>query len=299
LKNLKFVPLSSCQLYFHESKLKNKSNFAILLRLSIKEKSKNVNEVITEINNAFFRLENYAKGNIEDYDYFGFNDAFTLLFNEVRKPKNYTIENCELIDKYWYLIQQISFDADKSNFENSDVYDFETNDSKGFWKDCDEMGTLMNRVEEFIYFGGEEEEPKVSINDIIKNKPLSIIGTLKSTPATGGGKPKTIKEKPVISFKSMFVKSSEYDKVLGYVSEYLTDTNQWKGTITYLRAFYGVLRDRGYLNKIYTAPQINSTLKNEFGIVCTDKNFQDTEINKAVATYAEAFNIIPSLIPTK
>lgn len=106
---------------------------------------------------------------------------------------------------------------------------------------------------------------------------------------------KPIKDKPIIPFKNMFKESSQYDKVLGYVGEYLTDTNQWTGTKIYLSAFYGVLRDRGYLNKIYTAPQINNALRNEFGIECTDKNFQDTKINIAVETYAEAFNMIPSL----
>lgn len=131
--------------------------------------------------------------------------------------------------------------------------------------------------------------------------PLNEQPEAPTPPATGGVKQKTIKEKPVISFKAMFINPSEYDKVLGYISEYLNDTNQWTGSIIYLSAFYGVLRDRGYLNKIYTAPQINSTLKNEFSIDAktTDKNFQSDKINNAVATYAEAFNMIPSLKSTK
>ncbi len=114
-------------------------------------------------------------------------------------------------------------------------------------------------------------------------------------PITEQSKFKPIKEKPVISFKTMFENPLEYDKVLGYVSEYLTDTNQWKESIVYSMAFYGVLRDRGYLNDIYKAPQINNALRNEFGINCTDKNFQVTPINKAVGLYADAFNMIPSL----
>lgn len=142
-------------------------------------KSKNVGEVISDINNAFFRLEKFMQGNIKYYDYYGFNDAFTQLFDEVKKPKNYTIENCDLIDKYWFLIQQVSFDFDKSEFDNLDAYE-----NEAFCKDCNEMDLLIDRVEEFIYFGDEEEEPKVSINDIIKNKPISINSTLKSTPAT-------------------------------------------------------------------------------------------------------------------
>lgn len=130
-------------------------------------------------------------------------------------------------------------------------------------------------------------------------KDLIIVSPTTATEQPPNKKP--IKEKPVISFKAMFINPSEYDKVLGYVSEYLTETKQWKESIIYLSAFYGVLRDRGYLNTIYKAPQINSTLKNEFGIDAktTDKNFQDEKINNAVATYAEAFNMIPSLKSTK
>jgi hypothetical protein len=187
-----------------------------------KEKSKNVNEVIAEINNAFFRLERFMEGNIDYYDYFGFNDAFTQLFNEVKKPKNYTIENCELIDKYWFLIQQVSFDFDKSEFVNLDAYE-----NEAFCKDCNEMDKLMNRVEEFIYFGGEEEEPKVSINDIIKNKPLSIIGTLKSTPATAQST--NTKEfdnstlTQIMNMSDSFLEHEERLKLDGYI----TSENRW------------------------------------------------------------------------
>ena len=130
-------------------------------------KSLNLNKIVNDINNAFFRLESFMKG-MKEYEYFGFNNAFTLLFNEVKKPINFTISNCELIDQYWYLIQQVSFDFDKGNYDNE-----EASNNAGFCQDCNEMGVLMGRVVEFIYFGGTEEEPKISIKDIIKKSSLS------------------------------------------------------------------------------------------------------------------------------
>ena len=130
-------------------------------------KSLNLDKIINDINNAFFRLERFMEGTGE-YEYFGFNNAFTLLFNEVKKPINFTIANCELIDQYWYLIQQVSFDSDKCNYDNE-----EASNNEGFCQDCNEMNVLMDRVEEFIYFGGTEEEPKISIKDIIKNNSFS------------------------------------------------------------------------------------------------------------------------------
>lgn len=207
----------------HLFQIKNgKIALSITEQQNLKEKSKNANEVITEINNAFFRLERFMEGNIDYYNYFGFNDAFTLLFSEVKKPKNYTIENCELIDKYWYLIQQISFDFDKSEFDNTDAYD-----NEAFCKDCNEMNMLIDRVEEFIYFGEEEVEPKVSINDIIKNNSLSKNGTLKVPPATE--QRTNIKEfdnttlTQIINMSDSFLENEERLKNDGFI----TTENKW------------------------------------------------------------------------
>ncbi len=155
------------------------------------------------------------------------------------------------------------------------------------------------------YYSSPYDYTEIQHYSDLKTRLFEIKNGLVNTPAPPATAQMTNKkpiiEKPMISFKAMFKDPSEYDKVLGYISEYLTETKQWKESIIYLSAFYGVLRDRGYLNKIYNAPQINRTLKNEFGIDAktTDKNFQDTPINRAVATFVEAFNMIPSLKSTK
>lgn len=127
-------------------------------------------ELIPLINNAFFKLEALMNGTINEYKYFGFNDTFTLLFNEVKKPENYTYENCKLIDDYWKLNEQIRIDYDKGDFENESA--FENDD---FCKDCDEITHLnWERIDEFCYFSISDEstERKFSITDILKNNTL-------------------------------------------------------------------------------------------------------------------------------
>ena len=128
----------------------------------------NLGELIEDINNAFFRLEIFMDGGISNYLYFGFNDAFTKLFFEIRKPENYTYKNCILIGEYWALTAQIVYDYDKSDFENSEAYE---NDF--FCEDCEEIDYLnWDRVGEFAEFTTpdqiDEAEQKFSITDIIK-----------------------------------------------------------------------------------------------------------------------------------
>ena len=131
----------------------------------------NLSELIEGINNAFFRLESFMNGTINDYPFFGFNDAFTQLFFEVRKPENCTYSNCNLIGEYWGVGSQISFDYDKTEFENVEAYENEM-----FCKDCNEIMYLTwNRVDEFCQFLTPDEiaesERKFSITDIIKASP--------------------------------------------------------------------------------------------------------------------------------
>lgn len=130
-----------------------------------------IQKIITEINNAFYRLESIMSGTGKDYRYFGFNDAFTKLFEEARKPENFTLENCKLISKYWMLTERIRVDYDKGDYENWDV-----DDNDMFCKDCEELMHLnYERIEEFMEFSPLDEvkaqEPKFSIVDIIKTTP--------------------------------------------------------------------------------------------------------------------------------
>lgn len=125
-------------------------------------------EIITEINNAFFRLESFMNGTVKNYQYFGFNEAFTKLFNEAIKPENFNYNNCKLIGEYWKLTEQIRVDFDQSDFENS-----EADENELFCKDCNEIMYLnWERIEEFTAFSTPDEiaesERKFSITDILK-----------------------------------------------------------------------------------------------------------------------------------
>lgn len=128
----------------------------------------NFSELTTAINNAFFKLESFMNGTMTTYEYFGFNEAFTKLFNEARKPDNFTYSNCKLIGQYWGIGSQITYDWDKGDFENDDATE---NDM--FNKDCDELEHLTwERIEEFTAFSTPDEiaefERKFSITDILK-----------------------------------------------------------------------------------------------------------------------------------
>lgn len=127
----------------------------------------NFDEIKEKINNSFYLLESFMQDRIEDYQYFGFNDAFTKLFIELRKPENFTYDNCTLINMYWSLTEQIRYDYDKSDFDNSEAYENEM-----FFKDCEEIMYLnWNRADEFTAFTPineiTERERKFSITDIL------------------------------------------------------------------------------------------------------------------------------------
>lgn len=132
----------------------------------------NIQDLITTINNAFFRLECYMKGTISEYRYFGFDSAFTLLFKEAHKYENLTIENSKVINYYWKLAEQIRVDFDKSDFDNHDAYS-----NPHFCDDCNELSNIaFDRIEEFTDFISQDEideyERKDSITDIFKAAPV-------------------------------------------------------------------------------------------------------------------------------
>lgn len=121
------------------------------------------------LNNAFYRLEAFMNGNVNQYSHFDFNTAFTELFYLNRKVENYTYDNCKRIGKYWTLTEQIRIDYDKSNFKNQNAYD-----NKAFCNDCDVITSIAwDRIDEFISFQTqdeiEEQNKKLSIADVIKS----------------------------------------------------------------------------------------------------------------------------------
>jgi hypothetical protein len=141
-------------------------------------------EIVSEINDAFYRLESFSHGRISDYHYFGFNVMFTKLFVEAKKQKNYTYKNNKLIGKYWDLTEQIRYDYDKGNFENYQAYENEM-----FCKDCEEIMYLnWDRIEEFSDFSSLDEregfERKFSISDILKAQQSEKPKPRQETPKT-------------------------------------------------------------------------------------------------------------------
>lgn len=104
------------------------------LRKEIPLPNVNIETVISDINNAFYRLENFMKGSVSVYQSFLFNDAFTIFFNELNKIENITVKNHDLRDGYYHLLSQIDYAHDKSEFKNHDAY---KNDD--FNRDCNEI----------------------------------------------------------------------------------------------------------------------------------------------------------------
>jgi hypothetical protein len=129
----------------------------------------NFNELLDEINRAFFRLEEYMRGSINWYQYFGFNDAFTKLFYKAKSTNYYSIPTCKLIGEYWRLLNRLNYDFDKSDFENQSACD-----NEAFVKDCEEISYIQwHRLNEFNEFTTQDEideyERKFSIADIHKS----------------------------------------------------------------------------------------------------------------------------------
>ena len=136
--------------------------------------NENLNEVIDQINKAFFRLESYMNSKIDNYEYFGFDLAFTKLFAKVRMSQNFTYENCKLIGEYSHLLERLRYDIDQGNYDAEN-----TIDNDDFEKDSGEIYKLAwDRCEEFSTFqtpdeiAKEEAELSFSITDVI-NKNIS------------------------------------------------------------------------------------------------------------------------------
>lgn len=109
-------------------------NSLIELRKLFPIPSVNIETIISDINNAFFRLENFMKGTVSVYQSFLFNDAFTIFFNELKKVENITPRNFDLRDGYHNLLYHIDYAFDKNEFKNQDAYE-----NEDFERDCNEI----------------------------------------------------------------------------------------------------------------------------------------------------------------
>lgn len=135
------------------------------------DENQDYNNILTKINNAFFRLESFMNGTNNEYYHFDFNKAFSELLYFTRQSDNYTIDNCKRIGEYWELTEQIRVDFDQSDFKNLKAYK-----NKDFVKDCNSIINInYDRIEEFSSFATPDEiksqNKKKSISDIT-NSPL-------------------------------------------------------------------------------------------------------------------------------
>lgn len=128
------VPNDS-KLLQYKKKLEEK---LIELRLKCPMPSKNIEILINEINNAFYRLEKFMKGTISHYEGFLFNDAFTLLTNELSKIENINIKYNSIGSEYWSYMNQLAYAFDKGEFENHDAYQ-----NKDFDRDSNEISYIQ------------------------------------------------------------------------------------------------------------------------------------------------------------
>jgi hypothetical protein len=131
--------------------------------------NEDLNEVIDQINKAFFRLESYMNSKTSNYQYFGFDLAFTKLFTKGKINENFTYENCKLISQYWHLLERLRYDIDQGNYESENIFeneDFEKDSGEIYnlaWDRCDEFSPFKTPDE----VAKEEAELSFSITDII------------------------------------------------------------------------------------------------------------------------------------
>lgn len=187
-----------------------------------------INKLISEINNAFYRLEKFMKGIDLEYNAYYFNDAFTLLFNEMNKLENKSASNDALINGYYTIINQICFDYDKSDFLNTDAYE-----NEDFNRDCNEIEYLAcDRYEEFN-IDEDGNGVKISISHIANN--------VKTTTETIGNESTiTLKNKLENPYPRIFTTNKAFDKFKYLVDEF---GNTKENLANYSFVFHRMKRD--------------------------------------------------------
>ncbi|HMI01888.1 MAG TPA: zinc ribbon domain-containing protein [Pedobacter sp.] len=118
------------------------------------------------INDAFFRLENFGKGDVNTYSSSPFGRMFSIIFHKTRIPENQTRKNYKRLNQYYALTGQLATDFDKSNFENSDAYK-----NKDFVEDLEDI-TYINsdRYWEFLEFEMPGKKERLSITDLMEEE---------------------------------------------------------------------------------------------------------------------------------
>jgi hypothetical protein len=136
--------------------------------LTSEEVALSFNELLNQIDNAFFRFENYLRGNLDEYNGFGFAYHFIILFAKAKHDKNNTVATSIRITLYFRLLQQHVYDVDKGRYNNK-----KANDNNDFVEDCEDMSYICNQLlHKFLNFETQSQidefNKKYSIEDISK-----------------------------------------------------------------------------------------------------------------------------------
>lgn len=172
-------------------------------------------KVVQKLNDAFFKLEAFMNGTINNYKHFDFNTAFTELFYFTRKEENYTYDNCKRVGQYWGLTEQIRVDYDKTNFDNVKAYE-----NKAFCNDCNVITSIAwDRIEEFNSFQTpdevEEQTRKKSISDLMR--PTTINPVIVKVVKTSNTEISDKEENP---YPRIFTTSKAFNKFKNLVEEF-------------------------------------------------------------------------------
>jgi len=137
--------------------------------LSEREQNYPFSSLIKDINNAFFRLENFLSGTLKEYKSFPFIAAFDMFFTKAMMPENYAPDTLKLADDYWNLTEQIRVDCDKGYYDTTDL------DEDDDWqKDLNAIHRINNQSWRFIELNPKqallESEQRFTIDAIIKGQ---------------------------------------------------------------------------------------------------------------------------------
>ncbi|MCA0349074.1 MAG: hypothetical protein LCH35_07415 [Bacteroidetes bacterium] len=180
-----------------------------------KDDTLNYDKVVKKLNDAFFKLEAFMNGTVNQYNHFDFNTAFTELFYLTRKAENYTYDNCKRVGQYWGLTEQIRVDYDKTNFDNVKAFE-----NKAFCNDCNVITSIAwDRIEEFNSFQTpdevEEQTRKKSISDLMRPTAISpVIVKVENTNNTD------ISEKEENPYPRIFTTTKAYNKFKNLLDEF-------------------------------------------------------------------------------
>lgn len=123
-------------------------------------------QTVELINDAFFRLENFGKGDVATYSSFPFGRMFSILFHKTRIPDNQTRKNYKRLDLYYALTGQLATDFDKGNFENTNA--FKNTDFVGDLEDITDINS--ERYWEFLEFETPGKKERISITDLMEDE---------------------------------------------------------------------------------------------------------------------------------